>query len=96
MTTIPAIGKGGDSINAATDVLSNRKKNQSVSGQIVSIIIFSMLAGSRLEAALLHNLAPRQPYEWIGDLIVGLGMLVGVIAFALRLGRDAMLKPTGE
>jgi len=55
-----------------------------------------MLAGSRLDAALLHNLAPRQPYEWIGDLIVGLGMLVGVIAFALRLGRDAMLKPTGE
>ena len=95
MTTTPALTKGGAPINTATDVIPKPKKRQSVGGQIVSIVIFSILAGSRLEAALLHHLAPGQPYEWIEDLILGLGMLIGVIALALRLGR-AMLKPTCE
>jgi hypothetical protein len=92
MTTIPAMSKGGEAINAATDVVPKGNNRQSVGGQIFSIVIFSILAGSRLEAAFLHHLVPREPYEWIGDLIVGLGMLIGVIALALRLRREVNVK----
>ena len=88
------MSNGGEAINTGTDVGPKGKNRQSFSGQILTIVIFSILAGSRLEAALLHHLVPREPYEWIGDLILGLGMLIGVIPLALRLSRE-MLKATG-
>jgi hypothetical protein len=65
---------------------TNRRKQ--VSGRIFLIVIFSVLAGSWLQKALLHYLRPRQPYEWTGDLIMGIGFLFAAFIFALRLRRD--------
>jgi hypothetical protein len=96
MTTPPAMSNVGHAVNTAPVVVPKDRKRHSVGSQIFLIIVFSILAGSHLERALLRHLAPRQPYEWTEDLIVGVGFLIGVVAFALRLRREATLKPTGD
>lgn len=63
-------------------------RRQQVSGRIFLIVIFSVLAGSWLQKALLHYLRPRQPYEWTGDLVMGIGFLFAALIFAMRLRRD--------
>jgi len=82
--------------NGGEAVIPKGRKRPSVGSQIFAIVIFSILAGSHLEKALLRRLAPRQPYEWTEDLIVGIGFLIGVVALALRLRGQATLKPKGE
>ena len=75
-------------MNVISVVLPKGKKRQSVGSQIFLIILFSVLAGSRLEYALLRYFVPRHPYEWTGELFVGIAFLTGAIAFALRLRRE--------
>ena len=54
--------------------------------------------GSNMEKASLHYSVQRQPYEWTGDLLLGIAFLIAVIAHALRLTRDisSMLKDVDE
>lgn len=83
-------------MNSTTLLVPKAKKRQSVGAQIFLIIILSVMAGSHLEKALLRCVAPRQPYEWIEDLTLGIAFLVGTIALALRLRREATLGPPDE
>jgi len=64
------------------------KKRLSVGGQIVMIIIWSVIAGLDLQRAGYEYRHPRELYEWIGELIMGIGFLIGAIAFAVRLKRE--------
>lgn len=75
-------------MNAIPKALPNVKAPQKFGSQISLIILFSVQAGSWLEKASSHYFVPRQPYEWTGDLIFGVGFLIGAIAFALRLRRE--------
>jgi hypothetical protein len=80
-------------MNANTVVVPKTKKRQSVGSQVFVIIVFSVLAGSSLEKALLRYAAPRQTYGWTEDVILGIGFLLGTIALAFRLRRDATAVP---
>ena len=64
------------------------KKRFSVGGQISMIITWSVIAGADLQRSLFEYRHPRELYEWIGELIMGVGFLVGAIAFAIRLQRE--------
>jgi hypothetical protein len=79
----------GYAMDSASAVIPKATKRHSVGSQIFVNIVFSVLAGSHLEKALLRYSAPRQPYGWIEDLILGIGFLVGTIALAFRLRREA-------
>jgi|SRR5215470_6547763 len=65
-----------------------KKSRQSIGGQILTMVVFSILSGSHLEKPLLRYSMPRDPYRWIEDLILGIGFLVAVVAFAIRLRRQ--------
>ena len=80
-------------MNAIPAVLRKAKRRQSVGSQLFVIIVLSVLAGSHLEKASLRYFVPRQPYEWIGELIAGIGFLIAVIALALRLRREVTSLP---
>jgi hypothetical protein len=80
-------------MNAISGVPPKAKRRQSVGSQILVIILLSVLAGSHLEKASLRYFVPRQPYEWTGELITGIGFLIAVIPLALRLRREATSMP---
>jgi hypothetical protein len=83
----------GYAMNAIPAGCPKAKRRQSVGSQIFVIIVLSVLAGSHLEKASLRYFVPRQPYEWTGDVFVGIGFLIGVIALALRLRREVTSMP---
>jgi len=69
-----------------------KRRKTPIGGQIFVIVVFSVIAGSHLERALLLRYhSPVQPYGWMEDLILGIGLLIGAIALAVRLRRDARL-----
>ena len=80
-------------MNANTGIVPKIKKRQSVGSQIFMIVVFSVLAGLHLEKALLRYVAPKQPYGWVEDLIVGIGLLLGTTILAFRLRRDTTSMP---
>lgn len=85
-------------MNAIPTMLPKTKRLPSVGSRVFLTVVFSMLAGSNLEKASLHYSVQRQPYEWTGDLLLGIAFLIAVIAHALRLTRDisSMLKDVDE
>jgi hypothetical protein len=74
----------------------SNKRRRSLGSEIFLIVIFSFMAGSRLQMALMRYIVPRESFEWIGDLILGIGFLVGATAVALRLRGSPTVAPLNE
>jgi len=60
------------------------------------LAFFSLLAGSRLQEALMRYVVPRQSFEWIADLILGIAFLLATALVAFRLVHRLGLEPSNQ
>ena len=81
---------------SVAESLVKKRNPPSVGGQLSLIVMWSVMAGLRLDNALSNYVRPITPYQWVGDLILGVAFLLASIAMSIRLYRQIKSAPVSE